>query len=117
MIKRDLLTDEEYFAVRSTQRFKNSGNRIKYWNDKAKNFRQSIASTVKPLQNNIRILEELMVGTDERILHKQYLLGKGYDVNIYSHIILHLNKHHFALHHFLIIPISGEKIKILKYKQ
>jgi hypothetical protein len=117
MIKRDLLTNEEFFAGRSTQRFKNSGNRIKFYNNKANKFRQSIAFITKPLQNNIRILEELMVGTDKRILHKQYLLGKGYDVNIYSHIILHLNTHHFAIHHFLIIPISDEEIKILKYKQ
>jgi hypothetical protein len=116
MIKRDLLTNEEYFSTRSTQRFKNSENRIRFYNLKAKNFRQRIAFVTKPLQNNIRILEELMVDTDERIFHNQFLLGKGYSLNIYSHIILHLNKNHFAIHHFLVIPISDSEIKILKYK-
>jgi hypothetical protein len=117
MIKRDLLTNEEYFANRSTQRFKNSENRIKYWNDKAKNFRQSIASTTKPLQNNIRILEELMVGMDECIFHREFLLGKSYCLNTYSSIVLYQKKEHFAIHNYLVIPISDFKIKFIKYKK
>ena len=117
MIKRDLLTNEEYFASRSTQRFKNSENRIKYWNDKAKKFRHSIASTTKPLQNNIRILEELMVGTDERIFHREYLLGKSYCVNTYSHVVLYQKQKHFAIHNYLVIPVSDLEIKFIKYKK
>lgn len=116
MIKRDLYTNEEFFSTRINQRFKNAQNRIKYWNAKSNKFRQSIAFISKPLQNNIRILEELMVDTDERIFHREYLLGKSYDMTIYSHIILYQKKHHFAIHHFLIIPISDTELKILKYK-
>jgi hypothetical protein len=117
MIKRDLLTNEEYISTRSTQRFKNSENRIKYWNAKANKFRQSIAFITKPLQNNIKILDELMVDTDERILHREYLLGKSYCVNTYSHIVLYQKQKHFAIHNYLVIPISDFEIKFIKYKK
>ncbi len=116
MIKRDLRTNEEFYSTRINQKFANAQNRIKYHNDKANKFRQSIAFISKPLQNNIRILNELMNDSNERVFHKEYLLGKGYSVNIYSHIFLYQNKHHFAIHHFLVIPISDVEIKILKYK-
>jgi hypothetical protein len=117
MIKRDLYTNEEFFSTRINQRFKNAQNRIKYYNEKANKFRHSISSINKPLQKNIRILEELMVDIDECVFHKQFLLGKGYDLNIYTHIFNFRNKHHFAIHQFLIIPISDVEIKILKYKK
>lgn len=116
MIKRDLLTNEEFFPSRINQKFANAQNRIKYYNDKANKFRQSIAFISKPLQSNIRILNELMVGTNERVVHKEYLLGKGYSVNIYSHVVLHQNKQYFAIYNYLIIPTAEVEIKILKYK-
>ncbi len=117
MIKRDLYTNEEFFSTRINQRFKNAENRIRYFNDKAKNFRQSIAFVTKPLQNNIRILEELMVDSDERIFHREFLLGKSYCVNTYSHIVLYQKQKHFAIHNYLVIPISDMEIKFIKYKK
>lgn len=115
MIKRDLYTNEEFVPTRINQKFSHSKNRIDYYNEKANKFRQSIAFISKPLQNNIKILNDLMFGKEEQVFHKQFLLGKGYSVNIHTHVILYENKYHFAIHQFLVIPISDSEIKILKY--
>jgi hypothetical protein len=117
MIKRDLYTNEEFFSTRINQRFKNAQNRINYWNAKANKFRQNIAFITKPLQNNIRILDELMVDTNERIFHREFLLGKSYCLNTYSHIFLYQKQKHFAIHNYLVIPISDLEIKFIKYKK
>lgn len=114
MIKKDLLTNEEFYSTRINQKFANADNRIKFYNDKANKFRQSIASISKPLQNNIMILNELMVGKEQCVFHKEFLLGKGYTLSIHSHIQQYQNKNHFAIHNFIIITISETQIKIIK---
>jgi hypothetical protein len=114
MIKRDLLTNEEFHSTRINQKFANAKNRIKFYNDKANKFRQSIAFISKPLQNNIMILNELMAGKKECVFHKEYLLGKGYSLSIHSHIHQYQNKNHFAIHNFIIMSISETQIKIIK---
>lgn len=114
MNKRDLLTNEEFHSTRINQKFANAENRIKFYNNKANKFRQSIAFISKPLQNNIIILNELMAGKEECVFHKEYLLGKGYSLSIHSHIHRYQNKNHFAIHNYIIMSISETQIKIIK---
>jgi hypothetical protein len=112
----DLHTKEEFQPKRINQKFANSQNRIKYYNKKANEFRHSIDYINKPLQNNIKILNDLMTKKIESIFHKQFLLGKGFNIEFYSHITTYEKKMFFAIHNYIVIPISDDKIKIIKYK-
>jgi hypothetical protein len=115
MKRQDLLTNEDFFPSRINQKFANSENRIKYYNDKANKFRHSIAYLNKPIQQNIKILNELVKDKNEAIFHKQFLLGKGFSLGVYTHIEQYDGKNHFAIHTYIILPITNEQIKIIKY--
>lgn len=116
MKRQDLLTNEEFVPLRVNQKFANSENRIRYYNNKANEFRHSIAYIHKPLHLNIRILNELMRGKKDAVFHKQYLLGKGFSTSCYSHIEIWDNKKQFAIHNYIFLFLDNEQIKIIKYK-
>lgn len=116
MKRQDLLTNEEFIPLRINQKFAKAKNRIKFYNDKANEFRHSIAYINKPLHLNIRILNELMRGRKEATFHKQFLLGKGYSMGSYSHVEHYENKKQFAVHKYILLFLDNEQIKIINYK-
>ena len=116
MKRQDLLTNEDFVPSRINQKFAKAENRIKYYNDKANEFRHSIAYLSKPIQHNIRILSELMKGKKEASFHKQFLLGKGFSIGVYTHIEQYDGKNQFAIHTYIILPLANEQIKIINYK-
>jgi hypothetical protein len=116
MRRTDPLTNENFIAKRINQRFAKAANRIKFYNIKAKEFRHSTSYINKPLNSNIKILQELMVNKDEAIYHKQYLLGRGYSIGIHSHVENYQGKNQFAIHNFILMPLENEQIKIIRYK-
>ena len=117
MKRQDLLTQEEFVPRRINQKFAKAENRIKYYNDKANDFRHSIAYLSKPLLKNIKILNELMFGKKEEVFHRQYLLGKGFALEIYTHIVQSKNNNQLAIHKYVIIPLPNDEIKIVNYKR
>ena len=116
MKRQDLLTNEDFVPSRINQKFAKAENRIKYYNDKANEFRHSIAYLNKPILLNIRILNELMKSKKEATFHKQFLLGKGFSMGVYTHIEQYDNKNHFAIHKYIILSLANEQIKIVNYK-
>jgi hypothetical protein len=116
MKRQDLLTMEEFTPTRINQKFANAQNRIKFYNQRANEFRHSIAYISKPMNLNIKILNALMRGKKEFIVHKQYLLGKGFSMGIYTHIENYEGKNQFAIHKYITIPMSNDQIKIISYK-
>ena len=116
MKRRDLLTKEEFVPSRITQKFAKPENRIKYYNNKANEYRHSVAYINKPLQSNIRLLIELMNDKTEAVFHKEFMLGKGYDFNFHTHVEKYDNKKQFAVHNYLIWNIEDNQVKIVKYK-
>lgn len=114
MIKTDLLTGEKFKALRINQKFANPQNRIDYHNKKANHLRQSLAYINKPLLVNIRILNELMEGKTEAVLHKQFLLGKGFCMAVHTHYEKNQDKFHCAIYQYIIITLENEQIKIIK---
>ena len=84
MKKKDLLTGEEFETSRINQKFINPKNRIKYYNEKAKQLRQEKAFINKPLHNNLCILKELLADKNEIVKHKQFLLGKGFSFGVHT---------------------------------
>jgi hypothetical protein len=113
MKRQDLLTNEEFVPSRINQKFAKAQNRIKFYNDRANEFRHSIAYISKPLYTNIKILNELMRGKKEATFHKQYLLGKGFTIGLNTHIEQYDNKNLFAIHKYIILPLANEQIKII----
>ena len=81
----------------------------------ANKIRKEKAYIDKILNNNFRILKELLYKENEGIFLKQYLLGKGYDFRIHTHYDNYQNKRHNAIYKYLIIPTDNDKIKIVKY--
>jgi hypothetical protein len=117
MKRKDLLTNEEFIPTRINQKFARAQNRIKYYNDKANEFRHSISYLYKPLQRNIMILNELMQGKEDGVFHKQFLIGKGYSLGINTHVENYENKNQFAVHKYIILVLANEEIKIIKSKK
>lgn len=117
MKRQDLLTQEEFTPSRINQKFANARNRIKFYNDRANEFRHSIAYISKALNLNIRILNSLMKDRKDLIIHKQYLLGKGFAMGIHTHIEQYNGNKQFAIHKYIIIPLANDEVKIIAYKQ
>ena len=116
MKRQDLLTKEEFIPSRINQKFAKPQNRIKFYNEKANEFRHSIAYLSKPLILNIRILNDLMKGKKEHTFHIEFLNGRGFTKRIYSHIEEYEGKNRFAIHKFIVLPLENDQIKIITYR-
>ena len=115
MTKIDLLTGEEFFAKRINQNFATPQNRIKYYNNKASEFRRSIAYINKPLKINAMLLNELMRNKKSNIFHKEFLKGKGFNFSVQTHIEKYQGERYYAVYNYLIITLDNNRIKILRY--
>jgi len=110
----DLLTGQKFEALRINQKFVTPQNRIKFYNQKANQFRQSVSYINKPLHVNVRILNDLLTGKNEAIFHKQFLMGKGFSFGVHTHYVEHNKNTHIAIYQYLIIPLENEQIKLIK---
>ncbi len=82
----DPLTGEEFEPKRTNQKFASQENRIRFNNSKAKKLRDSMNFVKGPLQQNLRILNELLEGIKEAIIHIEFLKGKGFHFGVCTHI-------------------------------
>jgi hypothetical protein len=98
----DLLTGEGFYPNRITQKFARAENRIKFHNQKANKLRHSVMFVNTPLQRNLRILNEIMLGKTKGVFHKQYLLGKGYSFDVLTHYENFEGKRTACIYHFTI---------------
>jgi hypothetical protein len=102
-IMKDLLTGEEFEPKKISQKFSNSKNRIKYNNNKASKLRKDKAYIDKPLNNNLRILNELMKDKKESKFHNEFLLGKGFNFNLSTHIDIYMERKYYCIYQYLMI--------------
>ncbi|ANE53146.1 hypothetical protein [Flavisolibacter tropicus] len=114
MQQTDLLTGEKFLAKRRNQRFSSASNRIKYHNNRASQLRLEKSSINRPLHVNYNILSELMKGKKEAIFHKQYLLGKGFDFGVSTHIDTYNGNRYHATYCYIIVPCEKEQFKIVR---
>ncbi|OYU84274.1 MAG: hypothetical protein CFE24_07250 [Flavobacterium sp. BFFFF2] len=117
MIRNDLLTNEEFFAKRINQKFACSANRIKFHNDRATKFRHSFSQFSKPVQENLKILNELMANSFDEKFHKQFLIGKGYSLGFFTHVHEKDSITYFALSNYIIVPTKDDYVRIIKQKK
>ncbi len=114
MIKKDLLTGDDFEAKRINQKFANPHNRIRYYNRKANELRHKTANVNKQLHMNLRILNELTFNNNELVVHKQYLLGKGFSFEVLTHLEIYEKLNRFAIYNYTILSLENEQIKIIK---
>ncbi|MEY4963326.1 MAG: hypothetical protein RLZZ323_645 [Bacteroidota bacterium] len=86
LIKKDLLTGEEFVAKRANQRFARPANRIKFYNRKASILNQERAFFDKPCKKSELALRTLYNRKSDNIFHKEFLRGKGVNFRAYNHI-------------------------------
>lgn len=115
MKRKDLLTNEEFIPLRITQKFASAANRIKYYNQIAKDFRVQTNYIKKPLLSNIKILNELMQGKLIASFHKEFLSGKGFDFTAYFQSIkVDDNTRIIQLHQYTLQLLNNNSIEIKK---
>jgi hypothetical protein len=110
----DPLTRREFQPHRTNQKFESPENQIRYNNLKAQRRRKAMAEVNKSLNKNFGILNKLMPNTGTAIFHKQFLLGKEFRFDVFTHIETYENTQYYALYNFIIIPIDQDHIKIVK---
>ncbi len=114
-MKTDPLTKQQFRPRRSNQVFETTENRIAFHNQRANKLRKEKAFIDKPLHRNQKILSALMKNEKEKIFHKQFLLGKGFDFMKFTHVEEVENKKQYAVYQYAIIPLENEQIKIFLY--
>ena len=113
----DPLTKTEFTASRSNQKFATARNRTTYHNQIATAVRQKKAFVDKYLRINFRILHELLpqnTEPKEKVFHKQFLVGKGFSFGVHTHLEDESGKSHFAVYNYIVIPLAGEQVKIVR---
>jgi hypothetical protein len=113
-MRRDPLTKQLFVPTRTNQVFASAENRVKYHNQNASMLRKRKSFVDRPLYINHKILIEIMSGKDEAIFHKEFLMGKGFNFALHTHIDTVSESKYYAVYEFIIIVLKDEKIKILK---
>jgi hypothetical protein len=116
MKRNDLLTNEQFFAKRITQKFARSENRIKYHNRKATKLRHSISYIQSPLYQNLKILNRLMRDEEQKQFHKEFIKGSGINLNFCTHFLPVQGKNYPCLYNYMIKTLGEEMILIKKLK-
>ena len=112
--KTDPFTGELFIPTRSNQVFATDENRVRFNNEKAKELRLKKSFVDKPLLKNIKVLDELLKGKTEIEVHKQFLLGKGYSLAVFTHYEEITGNRCHALYNYVLINKENEIIKIIK---
>ena len=110
--RKDPLTGEEFVPKKISQRFATSENRIKFNNHKANTVRKKRSYIDTPLHLNHRILEQLMCNEKQKTFHKEFLLGKGIDFRVATHVITIDNISRYCLYQFIYI-FDGHNVTII----
>ena len=116
IIKRDLLTKEEFYPIRKHQVFASSRNRHLYHNKVKKELKASLSLIEKPLQTNYKILTELTSKKDTVLISKGDLMVKGYCFSSFTHKEVYDNALCSVLFNFILVE-SLNKFQILIIKK
>lgn len=111
---KDPYTFEEFTPRRRNQRFACALNRQNFHNNRANQIRSEMAFIQRPLFRNYRILIDLLDKKREIILHREFLLGKSYDLSKATHVTKIGGEIHYCVYNFILIPLANDQIKIIR---
>ena len=115
MLRKCKLTGEEFYPKRSNMVFKTAEARIKYHNNIANKLRKEKEFVDRPLFINKVILDNLLLNQKKKKIHKEYLLGKGFNFSVHTHIEKYQGKRYYAVYNYLIITLDNNRMNIVKY--
>jgi hypothetical protein len=113
-IMKDPYTLEEFTQKRTNQRFASALSRQKFHNTRANELRNEMAFIQRPLYKNYKILKDLLENKSEIIVHREFLLGKSYDLSKATHISKLGSEMHYCVYNFILMPLANDLIKILR---
>ena len=115
LIKKDPLTGEPFTPKRVNQRFASASNRKRYNNQQANALRKKRAAIYGPLNKTHLLLMKLMEGKNVATYSKEFLKGYGVELSLFNHIVSIDNIGHHAIFEFVILILSNNTVKILRY--
>ncbi len=104
---------ETFIPKRQNQIFASKQNRILFHNQINNQLRKRLSKINKQLLLNLRILLEVLDGDNERVIHKQFLLGKGFSFNVFTHFTLSKSTNNYC---YCIYEATYERIDDDNYK-
>ena len=104
---------ERFIPTRQNQKFLTKENRILFHNQQNNQLRKRLSFINKQLLLNFRILIDVLNGEKERIVHKQFLLGKGFSFNVFTHFTLSKSSSNYC---YCIYEAFYERIDEDSYK-
>lgn len=110
---KDPFTNEEFNPKRNNQKFANSKNRIKFHNTRANQLRVEKAFVDRPLNNNLKILNDIMDDKEDETFHIEFLRGKGFDSTFYNSTCKTEGTTGFCIYNFIII-YNSSNVKITR---
>ena len=85
-IRKCLYSGEEFLPKRNNQVFASKKNRINYHNAINNKLRNELKSINNQLIINYKICKELLGIDKTRLVHKEFLRGKGFDFSFFTNI-------------------------------
>ncbi|HOY37738.1 MAG TPA: hypothetical protein PLK75_00420 [Bacteroidales bacterium] len=113
-MKQDPYTGDWFVPRRSNQKFETPENKNAYHNKRKKEQKQEDDLLVNPILKNRNILMELMKDKKIGRFHKQFLLGKGFDLKIIYKMRQEGNNFIYLISGFELI-IDNNHIKIINH--
>ena len=116
MFLSDPLTKESFVPKRSNQKFSCRLNQIKYNNRKAKSKRLAKAPYDNILDANRNILIRIIGEENERIVSKDYLLGAGFNFQIFNRSFKKDDIQYQCVYRYALCLLKSGQYKIIKIK-
>jgi len=116
MFLSDPLTKESFVPKRSNQKFSCRLNQIKYNNLKAKSKRLAKAPYDNVLDSNRNILIRIIGEEDEMIVSLDYLLGAGFDFQIFNRSFKRDGIQYQCVYRYALCLQKSGHYKIIKIK-
>jgi hypothetical protein len=107
---------ESFIPKRQNQIFATKENRVLFHNQINNQLRKRLSKINKQLLLNLRILLEVLDDESERVIHKQYLLGKGFSFKVFTHFTLSKlsNNYCYCIYEATYERIDDDNYKITK---
>ena len=104
---------DSFIPTRQNQIFASKENRILFHNKINNQLRKRLSFINKQLLLNFRILIDVLDGENERTVHKQFLMGKGFSFSVFTH----LSKSKFSTNYcYSVYEVTYERIDDDNYK-
>jgi hypothetical protein len=104
---------QSFIPTRQNQIFASKENRILFHNQINNQLRKRLSFINKQLLLNFRILIEVLDGDYETIVHKEFLLGKGFSFSVFTHLSVSKLSNNYC---YSVYEVSYERIDDDNYK-